>query len=116
VKIASFNVENMFRRAVVLNQNNWKDGKPILEAYAALTEILEQPVYSDADKGRILNLLEKLGLLSWDEKRGGKRPGSPKTTNGSGCAAPAASWSPCTGMALSRSLPAAGATGSAGSN
>lgn len=73
MKIASFNVENMFRRAVVLNQANWKDGKPILEAYAALTEILEQPAYSDADKGRILDLLEKLGLLSWDEKGGGKK-------------------------------------------
>ncbi len=73
MKIASFNVENMFRRAVVLNQDNWKDGKPILEAYAALTEILEQPAYNDADKGRILNLLEKLELLSWDEKGGGKK-------------------------------------------
>ncbi|HSS05228.1 MAG TPA: endonuclease/exonuclease/phosphatase family protein [Solirubrobacterales bacterium] len=73
MKIASFNVENMFRRAVVLNQDNWKDGKAILEAYAALTEILEQPAYSDADKGRILDLLEKLGLLSWDENGSGKK-------------------------------------------
>lgn len=73
MKIASFNVENMFRRAVVLNQDNWKDGKPILEAYAALMELLEQPAYSDADKGHILDLLEKLGLLSWDEKGGDKK-------------------------------------------
>jgi len=73
MKIASFNVENMFRRAVVLNQENWKDGKPILEAYAALTEVLEQPVYSDADKRRILALLEKLGLLSWKEEKGVKK-------------------------------------------
>jgi endonuclease/exonuclease/phosphatase family metal-dependent hydrolase len=73
VKIASFNVENMFRRAVVLNQENWKEGKPILEAYAALTEILEQPVYSDADKGRILDQLEKLKLLSFEEKSGVKK-------------------------------------------
>lgn len=73
MKITSFNVENMFRRAVVLNQDNWKDGKPVLEAYAALTEILEQPVYSDADKGQILVLLEKLGLLSWDERGGSKK-------------------------------------------
>jgi endonuclease/exonuclease/phosphatase family metal-dependent hydrolase len=73
MKIASYNVENMFRRAVVLNQDNWKDGKPVLEAYAALTEILEQPVYSDADKGRILDLLEKLGLLSFEEKNGVKK-------------------------------------------
>jgi endonuclease/exonuclease/phosphatase family metal-dependent hydrolase len=73
MKIASFNVENMFRRAVVLNQVNWKDGKPILEAYSALTEILEQPVYSDADKRNILGLLEKLGLLSFEQKAGVKK-------------------------------------------
>jgi endonuclease/exonuclease/phosphatase family metal-dependent hydrolase len=73
VKITSFNVENMFRRAVVLNQENWKDGKPILENYTALTEILEQPVYSSADKDRILDLLEKLRLLSFEEKGGVKK-------------------------------------------
>lgn len=73
MKIASFNVENMFRRAVVLNQENWKDGKPILEAYASMTALLEQPTYSAADKAKILVLLEKLGLLSWDEKGGGKK-------------------------------------------
>ena len=73
MRIASFNVENMFRRAVVLNQEKWKDGKPILEAYAALTELLEQPIYSAADKQKILALLEKLGLLSWNEKGGSKK-------------------------------------------
>lgn len=66
MKIATFNVENMFRRAVVLDQDNWKVGKPVLEAYSALTQLLEQPVYSDADKAKILVLLEKLGLLSFE--------------------------------------------------
>lgn len=73
MKIASFNVENMFRRAVVLNQENWKDGKPILEAYSGLTELLQQPVYSDPDKGRILDLLENLGLLSFEGKGSAKK-------------------------------------------
>src|SRR5262245_47879270 len=77
----------MFRRAVVLNQAkqkdgkpnwkdgkpNWKDGKPVLEAYTALTGLLEQPVYSDADKKRILELLEALGLLSFEVKGGVKK-------------------------------------------
>ena len=35
MKIATFNVENMFRRAVVLNQDSWSEGKPVLEAYSA---------------------------------------------------------------------------------
>jgi endonuclease/exonuclease/phosphatase family metal-dependent hydrolase len=73
VKIASFNVENMFRRAVVLNQQNWGDGKPILEAYARLTELLQQPVYSDSDKQRILDLLVSLELLRFEEDKGVKK-------------------------------------------
>lgn len=66
MRIASFNVENMFRRAVVLNQErkkdgekNWKEAKPILDACAALTDLLEQATYSAADKNKILGLLEK---------------------------------------------------------
>lgn len=70
MKIATFNVENMFRRAVVLNQGNWDEGKPVLEAYSALTQVLEQPVYGEADKARILELLERLGLLSFKEEGG----------------------------------------------
>jgi endonuclease/exonuclease/phosphatase family metal-dependent hydrolase len=67
MKIASFNVENMFRRAVVLNQQNWDDGKGILEAYAELTELLQQALYSEDDKKRILELLGKLDLLDSEE-------------------------------------------------
>jgi endonuclease/exonuclease/phosphatase family metal-dependent hydrolase len=73
MKIATFNVENMFRRAVVLNQDSWSEGKPVLEAYSALTQVLEQPVYSDADKAEILELLEKLELLSFEEDGGVKK-------------------------------------------
>ncbi|HEY3492459.1 MAG TPA: hypothetical protein VGK43_05880 [Solirubrobacterales bacterium] len=70
MKIATFNVENMFRRAVVLNQDDRKEGKPVLEAYSAMTQLLEQPVYSDADKDKIRELLKTLGLLSYEEKGG----------------------------------------------
>lgn len=68
------------RRAVVLNQErkkdgqkNWKEAKPILDAYGALTDLLEQATYSAADKRKILSLLEKIGLLSWEEKGGAKK-------------------------------------------
>jgi endonuclease/exonuclease/phosphatase family metal-dependent hydrolase len=63
MKIACFNVENMFRRAVALNQRNWDDGKPILEAFAALAELLQKDAYGDTDKQLILDLLGKLDLL-----------------------------------------------------
>lgn len=67
MKIASFNVENMFRRAVALNQRNWDDGKPILEAFAALTEVLQKDAYSATDKDSILDLLGKLGMLDLEK-------------------------------------------------
>jgi hypothetical protein len=69
VRIASYNVENMFRRPVALNQATWSQGRPILEAYGALQALLEQPAYSDADKARILQLLTTLGLLKADESK-----------------------------------------------
>jgi hypothetical protein len=69
MRIASYNVENMFRRPVALNQATWAQGRPYLEAYSALQTLLEEPVYSDAEKTRILELLEKLGLLNSDESK-----------------------------------------------
>jgi endonuclease/exonuclease/phosphatase family metal-dependent hydrolase len=67
MRVASYNVENMFRRAKALNQETWEEGKEVLEAYAALSELLEKPVYSDEDCERILELLAVLGLQKSDD-------------------------------------------------
>jgi len=69
MRIASYNVENMFRRPVALNQETWAQGRPILEAYGELQDLLEQPSYSAADKTRIVELLTALGLLNSDQSR-----------------------------------------------
>jgi len=62
MRIASFNVENMFRRAVALNQANWQDGKEILKQYSLVNTLLQEPVYTAPIKTSILDALEKLGL------------------------------------------------------
>jgi endonuclease/exonuclease/phosphatase family metal-dependent hydrolase len=67
VIVASFNVENMFRRPIAFNQSTWAQGKPILEAFSAFQLLLEQPTYSNADKKAILKHLKALGLLKSDE-------------------------------------------------
>jgi predicted extracellular nuclease len=67
MRIASYNVENMFRRAKALNQETWEEGKEVLEAYSALSELLEKPAYSDEDSERILELLGILGLQKSDD-------------------------------------------------
>jgi len=71
MRIASFNVENLFDRARVLNQDQWtRDddetrwaaGRPVLDAFAALNALLRQTAYGAADKTEIVRLLKQLGL------------------------------------------------------
>jgi hypothetical protein len=46
MRIASFNVENMFLRANALNQNTWAEGRPALERYAKVNALLNNVTYS----------------------------------------------------------------------
>jgi endonuclease/exonuclease/phosphatase family metal-dependent hydrolase len=66
VRIASFNVENFFARPKAMNQHNWTEGRPILAAHAELNTLLEQPIYTELDKARIVELLGVLGLTRTD--------------------------------------------------
>jgi endonuclease/exonuclease/phosphatase family metal-dependent hydrolase len=66
VRIASFNVENLFQRARALDLGSWVAGRPILEAHAQLNTLFAEEVYTPARKERILDLLGQLGLLHAD--------------------------------------------------
>jgi hypothetical protein len=70
MKLASFNVENLFDRAVAMNQPTLEAGKAALEAAAQLNAIFAKTQYTAADKAKILEGLSNLGLLKSDE--GGK--------------------------------------------
>jgi endonuclease/exonuclease/phosphatase family metal-dependent hydrolase len=63
VRVASFNVENLFDRARAL-QLDWEDGRVILERYARINQLLNKPVYSDEDKSEIKELLRALDRFS----------------------------------------------------
>ena len=67
MRLASFNVENMFDRAIALNTASWAEGRPVLEAHRQLNAILNKARYTAADKGKILQLLEAHGMLKSDE-------------------------------------------------
>jgi len=69
VRIASFNVENLFSRARALNQETIAEGKVILAAYSRLNSLLESEVYTDAIKAKILEELAGLGLSNSDESK-----------------------------------------------
>lgn len=64
MRLASFNVENMFKRPVLMNQDSWEDGKKGLDDYHALNNLIQKPVYTAADKAKILSIAGQYpGLL-----------------------------------------------------
>jgi|CXWL01.1.fsa_nt_gi endonuclease/exonuclease/phosphatase family metal-dependent hydrolase len=69
MRIASFNVENLFDRPKVMDQNSWTIGRQILQDFAALNQLLGQRTYSPADKAQMIELLRDLGLENSDESQ-----------------------------------------------
>jgi endonuclease/exonuclease/phosphatase family metal-dependent hydrolase len=66
MRIAAFNVENLFNRARALDQRTWAAGRPVLEAYQRIATLLEEPDYTPEIKAEILRTLTRLGLRRGD--------------------------------------------------
>lgn len=69
MRVAAFNVENLFNRARALDQRTWSAGRPILEAYQRVCTLLEEQLYTDETKHDILRELVRLGLRNGDTAR-----------------------------------------------
>jgi endonuclease/exonuclease/phosphatase family metal-dependent hydrolase len=69
MRLASFNVENLFSRARALNMETWSQGKEILAEFRNLNILLQEPTYTSAIKKKILAAVEKLGLNKTDESK-----------------------------------------------
>lgn len=65
IRIASYNVENLFSRPRAMNQPE-NVAAEVLDAHAKVNELFEHKTYSDEDKAEILRLLKTLGLLLSD--------------------------------------------------
>ena len=59
MRLATFNVENMFERPAIMNLPQWKDGEKVLQDFTVLSNLIEKPTYSAADKKRILEIIKK---------------------------------------------------------
>ena len=70
MRIASFNVENMFLRAKALNLSAWAEGRPALERYSKVSALLNQVTYAPHDKVEIAKLLTELELDRSDQGSG----------------------------------------------
>ncbi len=64
VRIASYNVENLFARPKVFDPNDWTLGEPAIDAFHKVNKLFANPNYSAQDKTKILNQLLELDIYS----------------------------------------------------
>jgi hypothetical protein len=67
VRVATFNVENLFARPRALDTLDWKVGRPILAAYQKVNVIMGKAAYSDPDRVAMPDLLVKLDVYYRNE-------------------------------------------------
>ncbi len=67
MRIAAYNLENLFDRPKAMNMETWQDGKAILDKFAKLNALLGELAYSTAAKNKMADLMVELGLEKSDE-------------------------------------------------
>ena len=60
MRLASFNLENLFDRAKAFNEDTIAAGKVVLDTFGQLNKIFAKTTYTAADKKKILD-----GLKIW---------------------------------------------------
>ena len=99
VRIASFNVENLFARPKAFGYSDWSVGESVLNAYEEVSELIQKASYTATDKTRIRELLVTLDIYTttrtgairrkqtlnpkwaWLRKNRGKFDGQPSDPN-----------------------------------
>ena len=64
MRLASFNVENLFARAKVLNTATWEEGRPKLAAFERFNRTAQRRFYRNVDKQRMLADLDTLDVIA----------------------------------------------------
>ncbi|MGE3140515.1 MAG: endonuclease/exonuclease/phosphatase family protein, partial [Thermoleophilia bacterium] len=62
MRIAAFNVENLFARPKAFDVATWAEGDPILSAFAEANRLIAHQTYTAADKARLIELLTTLEI------------------------------------------------------
>jgi endonuclease/exonuclease/phosphatase family metal-dependent hydrolase len=63
MRIATFNVENLFERPSIMNLDDWKKGKNVLTDYTRLNDLISNDTYSEAEKDEMLTIMARYGGL-----------------------------------------------------
>ena len=69
MRLAVYNVENLFDRPKAMNLSSWGEGKPILQDFALLSELLGELDYTPERRARMSELMMCLGLLKQDSAK-----------------------------------------------
>jgi endonuclease/exonuclease/phosphatase family metal-dependent hydrolase len=70
MRLATFNVENMFERAKAMNLDTWEEGKGILEDFKRLNELIQEEEYTDEIKSELLDIMKRnKGLITQRESK-----------------------------------------------
>ncbi|HLA83105.1 MAG TPA: hypothetical protein VJP78_16040, partial [Thermoleophilia bacterium] len=77
VRIASYNVENLFARPKAFNPLDWSEGRPILDAYHRESTLIAKNSYSHSDKEEMRDLLVELDIYSRNSQGAIRRKRSP---------------------------------------
>jgi endonuclease/exonuclease/phosphatase family metal-dependent hydrolase len=59
IRIASFNLENLFTRPSAMNSTTDEAGRQAIEDHATANQIVDKPIYTDADKAKLIELSNK---------------------------------------------------------
>ncbi len=65
MRLATFNIENMFERPAAMNLPEWSDGRQVLQDFSQLNNLISKTVYTSAAKKKLLKIMERnKGLLT----------------------------------------------------
>ena len=64
MRLATFNLENMFERPIIMNLPSTEEGRQVLADYYRLSDLTQKQQYSEDDKDTILKIMKQYkGLL-----------------------------------------------------
>jgi hypothetical protein len=70
MRLATFNVENLFERFSIMNLPSWSESRKVLQDFGRLSDLIQKQEYSQYDKDQMLDIMKRnQGLLTKGESR-----------------------------------------------
>jgi hypothetical protein len=70
MRLSTFNLENLFDRAAIMNLSTWEEGKSVLEDFSRLNNLIARPTYSNKITIEMIEIMQSYpGLISKGESK-----------------------------------------------